>query len=278
MKKKEYRCPECGGEMPFAAIDFGRDSMRCPGCGAVSSCRLYVQRERARGELGAPPCGVRVHKAVPTVNGQSASEVVYCWRRLSVILILTSVVGWGGFGAVVMSASANWMAAIISVAITLVFAFSLFCEVFGRSRLRVAGQKAVFSTECWFYRRRVEFFLPPDSRISVKTRMKYAGAKEGDAVSEIVVERPKMPDAAFGQSLPEEAQDYFCECLARGALGTDLPNAKGRTFAGQVVHPFPFVLFLVAALVSFAFAFSKTGLIAVGFALLIPAALSCRLR
>ena len=82
VRRKVYRCPDCGAEIALKDIDVRTDMMLCRSCGKRHSLKRQVQREASQKEPGEPPRGVIVQAGVVTSDGIWEDRIVYLHRSL----------------------------------------------------------------------------------------------------------------------------------------------------------------------------------------------------
>ena len=256
VRRKEYRCPDCGAEIALKDIDVRTDMMLCRSCGKRHSLKRQVQREAAQKEPGEPPRGVIVQAGVVTSDGLWEDRIVYLHRSLPLLTFLLCFAGMFGYGVYVNARSGDWGHAILAAIPTVLATAGLMCEAFGRTVLRLAAQGGEYESGLGPFARRASFRLSSETRAFVEERTRTELVGHGEAVREVVVENAHGFVVRFGSFLMQDVQDYFCACIARRAAGYPLQSRAGARRL-CLAHPLAFTICMLALVASVAFAFSS---------------------
>lgn len=130
VRRKEYRCPDCGAEIALKDIDVRTDMMLCRSCGKRHSLKRQVQREAAQKEPGEPPRGVIVQAGIITPDGLWEDRVIYLHRSLPLLTFLLCFAGMCGYGAYENARGGDWGRAILAAIPTVLATAGLMCEAF----------------------------------------------------------------------------------------------------------------------------------------------------
>ena len=256
VRRKEYRCPDCGAEIALKDINVRTDAMLCRSCGKLHSRKRQVQREAAQKEPGEPPRGVIVQAGVVTSDGLWEDRVIYPHRSLPLLTFLLCFAGMSGYGAYENARSGDWGHAILSAIPTVLATAGLMCEAFGRTILRLSAQGGEFESGFGPFARRATFRLSAETSAFVEERTRTELVGHGETVREVVVENARGSVVRFGSFLMQDVQDYFCACIARRAAGYPLQSRAGARRL-CLAHPLAFAVCVLALVASVAFAFSS---------------------
>ena len=256
VRRREYRCPDCGAEIELKDIDVRTDMMLCRSCGKHHSLKRQVQREAAKREPGEPPRGVIVQAGVVTPDGPGEDLVIYPHRNLPLLAFLLCFAGMFGYGVYVNAWCGDWGYAFLAAIPTCLAAVGFIYEAFGRTVLRLSAQSGEFVSGLGPFARRASFRLSPETSAFAEERTRTELVGHGETVREIVVENAHGAAVRFGSFLMLDVQEYFCACIARRAAGYPLQSRAGARRL-CLVHPLAFAVCILALVASVAFAFSS---------------------
>lgn len=256
VRRKVYRCPDCGAEIALKDIDVRTDVMLCRSCGKRHLLKRQVQREAAQKEPGEPPRGVIVQAGVVTSDGLWEDRIVYLHRSLPLLTFLLCFAGMFGYGVYVNARSGDWGHAILAAIPTVLATAGLMCEAFGRTVLRLAAQGGEYESGLGPFARHASFRLSAETSAFAEERTRTELVGHGETVREVVVENPRGSVVRFGSFLMHDVQDYFCACIARRAAGYPLQSRAGARRL-CLAHPLAFAVCVLALVASVAFAFSS---------------------
>ena len=256
VRRKVYRCPDCGAEIALKDIDVHTDAMLCRSCGKRHSLKRQVQREAAQKEPGEPPRGVIVQAGVVMSDGLWEDRVIYPHRSLPLLTFLLCFAGMFGYGVYVNARSGDWGHAFLAAIPAALATAGLMYEVFGRTVLRLAAQGGEYESGLGPFARRASFRLSAETSAFVEERTRTELVGHGETVREVVVENARGSVVRFGSFLMRDVQDYFCACIARRAAGYPLQSRAGARRL-CLAHPLAFTICMLALVSSVAFAFSS---------------------
>jgi len=256
VRRKVYRCPDCGAEIALKDIDVRSDAMLCRSCGKLHSLKRQVQREASQRDPGEPPRGVIVQAGVATPDGPREDLVIYPHRSLPLLAFLLCFAGMFGYGAYVNARCGDWGHAFLSAIPAALAAAGLMYEAFGRTILRLSAQSGEFESGFGPFARRASFCLSSETSAFAEERTRTELVGHGETVREIVVENAHGSAVRFGSFLMQDVQDYFCACIARRAAGYPLQSRAGARRL-CLAHPLAFAICMLALVSSVAFAFSS---------------------
>ena len=256
VRRKEYRCPDCGAEIALKDINVRTDAMLCRSCGKLHSLKRQVQREASQRDPGEPPRGVIVQAGVATSDGLWEDRVIYPHRSLPLLAVLLCFAGMFGYAAYVKARCGDWGYAFLAVIPAALATVGLMYEAFGRTILRLSAQGGEFESGFGPFARRATFRLSAETSAFVEERTRTELVGHGGTVREVVVENPRGSVVRFGASLMYDVQDYFCACIARRAAGYPLQSRAGARRL-CLAHPLAFAVCTLALVASVAFAFSS---------------------
>ena len=256
VRRKVYRCPDCGAEIALKDIDVRTDAMLCRSCGKLHSLKRQVQREASQRDPGEPPRGVIVQAGVATPDGPREDLVIYPHRSLPLLAFLLCFAGMFGYGAYVNARCGDWGYAFLAAIPAALAAAGLMYEAFGRTVLRLSAQSGEFESGFGPFARRASFCLSSETSAFAEERTRTELVGHGETVREIVVENAHGSAVRFGSFLMHDLQDYFCACIARRAAGYPLQSRAGARRL-CLAHPLAFAICMLALVSSVAFAFSS---------------------
>ena len=256
VRRKVYRCPDCGAEFALKDINVRTDAMLCRSCGKLHSLKRQVQREAAQRGPGEPPRGVIVQAGVVTPDGPVEDRVIYLHRSLPLLAFLLCFAGMSGYGAYENARCGDWGYAFLAAIPAALGAAGLMCEAFGRTILRLSAQGGEYESGLGPFARRASFRLSSETSAFVEERTRTELVGHGETVREVVVENARGSVVRFGSFLMQDVQDYFCACIARRAAGYPLQSRAGARRL-CLAHPLAFAICMLALVASVAFAFSS---------------------